>query len=42
MGFLQFGSHDLSWNAKNMPSGIYLVSLESGKNKLIEKVTMIK
>ncbi len=40
--FLQSGSHELSWNAESMPSGMYLVSLKSGDESLIEKVVLLK
>ena len=41
-GFLQSGSHKLSWNAESMPSGMYLVSLKSGDEGLTEKVVLLK
>ena len=41
-GFLQSGSHKLSWNAESMPSGMYLVSLKSGDKSLTEKVVLLK
>ena len=41
-GYLQSGSHELSWNAESMPSGMYLVSLNSGDENLIEKVVLLK
>ena len=41
-GFLQSGSHELSWNAESMPSGMYLVSLKSGDKSLTEKVVLLK
>ena len=41
-GYLQPGSHELSWNAESMPSGMYLVSLKSGDESLIEKVVLLK
>lgn len=41
-GYLQSGSHELSWNAESMPSGLYLVSLKSGDESLIEKVVLLK
>ncbi len=39
-GFLQSGSQKISWNAESMPSGMYLVSLNSGDNSLPEKVAL--
>ena len=41
-GFLQPGSHDMSWNAESMPSGVYFISLNSGDNNLTEKVVLLK
>ncbi len=41
-GFLQSGSHELSWNAESMPSGVYLVSLKSGNKIITEKVVLLK
>jgi hypothetical protein len=41
-GFLQSGSHELSWNAESMPSGVYLVSLQSDDKTLTEKVVLLK
>jgi len=41
-GYLQSGSHELSWNAESIPSGMYLVSLKSGDESLIEKVVLLK
>ena len=41
-GYLQSGSHELSWNAESMPSGMYLVSLKSSDYSLIEKVVLLK
>ena len=41
-GFFKIGSHELSWHAESMPSGMYLVSLKSGDESLIEKVVLLK
>ena len=41
-GYLHSGSHELSWNAESMPSGMYLVSLKSGNESLTEKVVLMK
>ena len=41
-GFLKFGSHELSWNAESMPSGLYFVSLWAGGNSLTSKVVLLK
>ena len=41
-GFLKFGSHEMSWNSENLPSGVYFVSLWSGGNSLTSKVVLLK
>ena len=41
-GFLQSGSHKLSWNAESMPSGVYLVSMKSDDKIMTEKVVLLK
>ena len=41
-GFLHSGSHELIWNGESMPSGMYLVSLKSGDESLMEKVVLLK
>ena len=41
-GYLQSDSHELSWHAESMPSGVYLVSLKFGDESLIEKVVLLK
>ena len=41
-GFLKSGSHELSWHAESMPSGMYMVSLKSDYENLIEKVVLLK
>ena len=41
-GFLKSGSHELSWHAESMPSGLYLVSLQAGGNSLTKKVVLLK
>ncbi len=40
--FLQSGSHEMSWDAESMPSGMYLVSLKFGDESLTEKVVLLK
>ena len=42
LGFLHTGSHEMSWNAESMPSGLYLVSLKSGLKISTEKVMLLK
>ena len=41
-GFLQFGSHEMSWNAEFLPSGVYFISLKSGEKNLTKKVVLLK
>ena len=41
-GFFKIGSHEFSWHAESMPSGLYLVSLQSGGNSLTKKVVLLK
>jgi len=41
-GFLQSGSHEMSWNAESMPSGVYFISLKLGDKSLTEKVVLLK
>jgi hypothetical protein len=41
-GFLKSGSHELSWHAESMPSGLYFISLKLGNKNLTEKVVLLK
>ena len=41
-GFLNFGSHEMSWNSENLPSGVYFVSLQAGEKSLTSKVVLLK
>ena len=41
-GFLKSGSHELSWHAESMPSGLYFISLKLGDKNLTEKVVLLK
>ena len=41
-GFLQSGTHELRWNAESIPSGMYLISLNSGDENLTGKVVLLK
>ena len=41
-GFLQSGSHEMSWHAESMPSGLYFISLKLGDKSLTEKVVLLK
>lgn len=36
------GEHTITWNASDMPSGIYIVQLEIGNRMLTRKITLIK
>ncbi|MEX2456547.1 MAG: T9SS type A sorting domain-containing protein [Balneolaceae bacterium] len=36
------GDHSVTWNASDMPSGIYIVKLETQQNVLTRKITLIK
>lgn len=36
------GEHTVTWNASDMPSGIYVVQLESGNQVFTRKITLIK
>lgn len=39
---LQEGEHTLTWDASDMPSGLYIVQLELGNRVLTRKMTLIK
>ena len=41
-GFLHSGSHELNWNAVNMPSGIYLISIKYGSEYFRDKAILLK
>ena len=41
-GYLTKGKHQKSWNPENLPSGVYLVSLQAGGNSLTSKVVLLK
>ena len=36
------GAHHISWNAKNLPSGIYLARLTAGEQNLTRKLLLLK
>ena len=40
--FIKIGSHELSWHAESMPSGLYFISLKLGDQSLTEKVVLLK
>ena len=43
-GFQEYSdkSYEISWNANNLSSGIYLISLSSKDNVKTQKITLIK
>ena len=41
-GYMTMGKHQKSWNSENLPSGLYLVSLQAGGNSLTKKVVLLK
>ena len=38
----QAGKYDLTFNASNIPSGIYFYSIEAGDFKSVKKMTLLK
>ncbi len=36
------GFHQVTWNAQNLPAGIYLIALESGGARQIQKAVLVK
>tara|TARA_B100001029_G_C15031451_1_gene437251 strand:- start:258 stop:1589 length:1332 start_codon:yes stop_codon:yes gene_type:complete len=36
------GTHSISWDASNLPSGVYLIRTEAGKNISTQKVMLLK
>jgi len=41
-GWMTMGLHDLTWNARGFPSGIYLMQVESGKYHQARKLVLLK
>ena len=41
-GNMDAGYHTLTWNADNMPSGMYLVRVQSGNNVETQKLMLLK
>ncbi|NHZ86967.1 MAG: T9SS type A sorting domain-containing protein [Planctomycetia bacterium] len=41
-GELVSGEHEITWNADNLPSGVYFVRLQSGEFVMNQKVLLIK
>ncbi len=36
------GNHEIKWDAKNLPSGVYLVYMNAGSEVFTEKVLLLK
>jgi hypothetical protein len=36
------GEHEINWHAKNVPSGLYFVQLQSGNNVQTQKLILLK
>jgi len=41
-GPMNAGYHQISWNAENVPSGVYLVKVVQGNNMTSQKVMLMK
>jgi len=41
-GFKAAGNYELTFNAENLPSGLYIYSLEAGSTKITKKMTLLK
>jgi cytochrome c peroxidase len=41
-GFMSAGEHQVTFNANNLPSGIYIVALQTGKQLLTQKLMLMK
>jgi hypothetical protein len=41
-GFLAAGSHELNFNASDLPTGVYFYKLESGKQLAVKKMMLLK
>jgi hypothetical protein len=41
-GIREAGAHSISWNAANLPSGIYIYRLEAGGFAAIQKMVLMK
>gem|GEM_PF-1695973 len=39
---LSAGSHELNWQAGSLPSGIYLVELQAGSQRAVQKVSLLR
>jgi len=40
--FRNAGTYNITWNANNLPSGIYIYSLQSGSQTIVKKMTLLK
>jgi hypothetical protein len=41
-GWRQAGSHEVIWEAKNLPSGIYFCRLQTGEHHAVKKMLLLK
>ncbi len=41
-GNIESGKHKVLWNARVLPSGIYLAQLKSGERTVTQKLTLLK
>jgi len=41
-GHLTAGSHEVSWNARGLASGVYLVRLETGAETRVQRITLLR
>ena len=41
-GYMNAGYHHITWNATNVPSGVYIVKINTGMNTSIQKVMLMK
>ncbi|MEJ2104065.1 MAG: T9SS type A sorting domain-containing protein [Ignavibacteriaceae bacterium] len=41
-GFKPAGNYELTFNAENLPSGLYIYTFESGSTKITKKMTLLK
>jgi hypothetical protein len=39
---IKSGNHEITWDARNQPSGIYLVKLTSGQKSKTQKILFLK
>ena len=40
--YMNFGSYQFEWNAKEIPSGLYFIKAQFGQNILSEKIVLVK